>query len=225
MRRRVSRVGRPKAGTLDVEAETVILEKALDLFAERSFDRVTTSEIAKATGFNTALIYYYFGNKEELFRRSVALAVERAFATFRLSRRESDGPQQQILGWIDTHIREFDTIAKLIKLSIDYASRSERKPGIDRAIMKFYDDESAVLRQAITNGMASGEFRKVDADETATFISTYLDGVFMRVMILKDFKPVPALKSLKTFVRAHLCRADRSVSSIMDGRSRAQKIR
>jgi AcrR family transcriptional regulator len=204
MRRKSQGAGRPKAGSHPVEAEEAILTAALDLFAAKNFSSVRTADIAKATGFNQALIFYYFGNKEELYRRALSLAVERAFRSFRLSRASLDSPAELIFAWIDTHIREFETIAKLIKLSIDYAGTAARKPSIDRAIRTFYDDERKVLKEALQTGIASGAFAPIDAAQTATFISTYLDGVFVRAMILPEFKPVPAIRSLKTYMQSHL---------------------
>jgi AcrR family transcriptional regulator len=204
MAKRTHGVGRPKTGSLPVEAESAILSAALDLFAAKNFSSVRTIDIAKATGFNQALIFYYFDNKEELYRSALALAIERAFQSFRLSREDLDDPADLIFAWIDTHIRAYDSISKLIKLSIDYISTAERKSSIDRAIRTFYDDERDVLQTALEAGIASGEFGPVDASQTATFISTYLDGVFVRAMVLPDFKPVPAISALKTYLTEHL---------------------
>ncbi len=204
MAKRPHGVGRPKSGSLPVEAETAILGAALDLFAAKNFSSVRTADIAKATGFNQALIFYYFDNKEELYRRALQLAIEQAFQSFRLSRDALDDPADLIFAWIDTHVRAYDSIAKLIKLSIDYASTADRKANIDRAIRTFYDDERDVLLSALKAGIESGAFADVDASQTATFISTYLDGVFVRAMILPDFKPVPAIRGLKTYMKEHL---------------------
>lgn len=209
MAKRTHGVGRPKSGSLAVEAETAILAAALDLFAAKNFSSVRTADIAKATGFNQALIFYYFDNKEELYRRALQLAIEQAFQSFRLSRTAVEDPSGLIFAWIDTHIRAYDSIAKLIKLSIDYVSTAERKASIDRAIRTFYDDEREVLLAALEAGIASGEFDTVDANQTATFISTYLDGVFVRAMILPDFKPVPAIRGLKAYMKEHLTPAHR----------------
>jgi AcrR family transcriptional regulator len=202
--RRVSGAGRPKLTVATPDAELRIREAALDLFAARGFSAVTTKDIADATGFNPALIYYYFGSKEELFRRAVTLAVDRAFEQFRISRQNLHRPRDVIHGWLETHILQFDTIAKLIMISVDYARASKRKARIDEAVHKFYDDEREVLRQTLAAGIQSGDFRKVDVPETATFISTYLDGVFFRAMVLKKFDPVAAIRELRTFLDMHL---------------------
>jgi AcrR family transcriptional regulator len=204
MAKRAHSVGRPKAGSSTVEAESAILSAALDLFAAKNFSSVRTIDIAKATGFNQALIFYYFTNKEELYRRALALAIERALQSFRMTRVALVEPADLIFAWIDNHIRAYDSIAKLIKLSIDYVSTAERKTSIDRAIRTFYDEERAVLQSAIEAGVASGKFGRVDAEQTATFISTYLDGVFVRAMVLPDFKPVPAIRELKSYMQGHL---------------------
>ena len=59
------------------------LSASLDLFAERNFASVTIKDIAKALGVNTALIYYYFDSKTDLFRATIEYAVGRAFENVR----------------------------------------------------------------------------------------------------------------------------------------------
>jgi AcrR family transcriptional regulator len=53
------------------EAETAvaILDSAEPLFAQQGFAATTIKQIGAAAGVNPALIYYYFGSKEELYRR------------------------------------------------------------------------------------------------------------------------------------------------------------
>lgn len=204
--RRPLRVGRPKLDVASPDAEAHICEAALDLFAERGFSSVTTKDIADATGFNPALIYYYFGSKDELFRRAVTLAVERAFEQFRIAREGLRHPRDIIYGWLDNHVKEYETISKLIKIAIDYAKTSKRNLRIDEAIRRFYVDERDVLRAALAAGIERGDFRTVDVDETASFISTYLDGVFARALILGDFDPIASIGELRSFLNTHLKR-------------------
>lgn len=196
--------GRPKLSVAGADTEVRILEAALELFSQRGFSSVTTKVIADATGFNPALIYYYFGSKEELFRRAVTLAVERAFEQFRISRQGRERPRDILYGWLDTHIVQYEIISKFFMISIDYAKTEKRKSRLDEAIHKFYDEEHEVLRQTLSAGIACGDFRKVDVAETATFISTYLDGVFARAIVLDKFDPKAAIRKLRSFLDAHL---------------------
>jgi AcrR family transcriptional regulator len=45
-----------------------ILKTAAKMFSERGYDKVTTREIAKAVGINSASIYYHFPSKEDILK-------------------------------------------------------------------------------------------------------------------------------------------------------------
>src|SRR6186713_1123670 len=49
-------------------AREQILDAAEQLFARKGLGPTTIKEIGKAAGQNPALLYYYFGSKEELYR-------------------------------------------------------------------------------------------------------------------------------------------------------------
>jgi AcrR family transcriptional regulator len=57
-------------------AKTSLLNAAEALFAEREFDAVTTRDIANRARVNLALVHYYFGAKEKLFRAVLARRIE-----------------------------------------------------------------------------------------------------------------------------------------------------
>ena len=44
---------------------------ALDLFAEKDYAAVTTTEIARIVGVRHSLIYYYFDSKDDLFHKTI----------------------------------------------------------------------------------------------------------------------------------------------------------
>lgn len=76
--------GRPSKGT-GVDLKAVILDAAEALFAHHGFYGVTTRQVAKEAGVDTALIHYYFGTKRELFdavllRRAEVINQDRADA-------------------------------------------------------------------------------------------------------------------------------------------------
>ena len=72
-RRRPAR-RRPTAAAAEAPARERILRAALEVFAERGFEGARTREIASRAGVNLGLLSYYFGEKEKLWRESVALA-------------------------------------------------------------------------------------------------------------------------------------------------------
>ena len=90
----------PNSRTLQKEAtRAAILQSALLVFSERGFDGGSTRDIAAHAGVHHALIKYYFGSKNTLWRAAVTFLFERQAAEMslvapaadtktRLSRRE-----------------------------------------------------------------------------------------------------------------------------------------
>src|SRR5260221_9162436 len=64
-----------------LETRRAILDAALDLFSERSFDGASTRGIAELAGVTQPLLNYHFAGKEELWRA----AVDDVFERFRTS--------------------------------------------------------------------------------------------------------------------------------------------
>ena len=177
---------------------------ALDLFAERNFAAVTIKDIAEVAQVNTALIYYYFKSKEDLFRAAIEYAVDQAFRNFRQLQARHDNPAHIIDDWLNNHVQLYAPIHKFVKISLDYAGSDSDIPTVDRQIRQFYEEERRILSGCICQGIEEGLFRKVDADALAISISTYLDGVMVRSVILDDFDLEQALALLRDQVRAQL---------------------
>jgi AcrR family transcriptional regulator len=53
------------------EAEARLLESALHLFAEKGYEGTSIREIIEGAGVTRPVLYYYFHNKEDVFRRLV----------------------------------------------------------------------------------------------------------------------------------------------------------
>lgn len=97
-----------------------------------------------------------------------------------------------------------NSVLPLAKISFDYANTHARSKQVDAAIQKFYDREAAFLGQAIRDGIEAGTFKDVNPEETATFISTFLDGTLFRNVMFPDFDPAKAIRHMRAVVLRHL---------------------
>ncbi|MFD0985708.1 TetR/AcrR family transcriptional regulator [Methyloligella solikamskensis] len=175
-----------------------IRDVSLDLFAQKSFSAVTIKEIGQATGLNTAMIYYYFDDKEDLFRDTVETAVQRTMEAFE-ARRPADGdPEAVIANWLETHVEQLELIRKFVKISVDYASSATRVARIDDAIKRFYEGEHDILAAAMSEA-SKGRFSAAEIDRMIELFSTYLDGVMVRSVIDPDFDAKAAVHSLRNY--------------------------
>lgn len=150
----------------DVGARDRILSEAGALFAERGFDGVSVADIASRCRISTGLIYYHFKDKQTLHdtvvRESVHLLEDTAV---------------RILG---SDTRPIERIRAFV---VEYMGLLEARPDVMRLLVRSFTDSSGhvpgqvLMRTASTiervqavieEGVASGEFREVDAHLAAT---------------------------------------------------------
>jgi AcrR family transcriptional regulator len=75
--------GRPAQELNLPDVRSALLAAARGLFARRGFHEVSTREIARAAEVNPAMIHYYFGDKEGLYRAMLETVFDRLFGEVR----------------------------------------------------------------------------------------------------------------------------------------------
>lgn len=141
-----------------------ILAAALELFAERGFSATRMEDVAKRAGLSKAGVYLYFEDKMALLK---ALVTEMAGANISVARgivEKHEGPVAPLLATIFTFLaRQLrDTrFPELIKVVI---SESRAHPDVGRLYLDSVIAQGLPLFEGlIRRGIASGEFRAVDA--------------------------------------------------------------
>ena len=108
-----------------------ILASACRLFAANGFSATTTRSIAEAADVNLAMIHYYFGNKEQLYRTVLAQELVELHRIMRADVKV-DGPPQDILAaWpgfiLDLHQKRPDLMRLVLR---DMTDSSPRLPAV-----------------------------------------------------------------------------------------------
>ena len=195
--------GRPRRGSA-YSAEK-LLRTALELFARRDFASVTIKDIARAAGFNTALIYYYFESKEHLFRAATEFAIREAMESFSELRQQHSDPVFLIREWFRNNLEMADLVRQLVKIMLDYAGSANPIASMDALIRQFYSiEEDEILANSIRREIAAGRFRNVDPAWVARFVSVHLDGIMVASIIRADFDMRTALIDLETVLWNYL---------------------
>jgi AcrR family transcriptional regulator len=177
---------------------------ALGLFARQDYASVTIKDIAQGLKVNTALIYYYFPSKDDLFRATLEYCIGKALQTFeRLEERHPD-PVAMISAWLSTQARLAPEIRQLLKIMLDYSTAGVPSRIADAAIRRFYDAEIKILTTGMRLGIRQGVFKPVNVKRAAQIASTQLDGIMARSMIHKQFDVKAAIADLQHLLWDHL---------------------
>jgi len=183
-----------------------ILDVALQLFSENGYTSVTLRDIARSCGINSALVYYYYHNKEDLFIAALKHAVNRTQAGAKGRRKTdaSDDPVAQIQAWFETNERYSKALGQMLRMMLEFRSSQRRSTSVQRLIARFYETEISTVAKAIEKGIQMDRFRAVDVKKTALFVSTHLDGLVVAAIIRSDIDLKRAMRQLQEVLFCYL---------------------
>lgn len=148
----------------------LLLEVAIESFAERGFYGTSTRTIANAAGLSSAGLYVHHGSKEELLFEISRAGHEETLSIVRSASSASEDPVQQlrelVRGYVLFHVRKH-TIARVINYEMSALSNSHRSQiaGIRREI-------DHVVQDVIQRGVAAGVFHTEDPRMTAVALES-----------------------------------------------------
>lgn len=162
---------------------------AAELFARNGFENTTAAEIARAAGMSPGSVFYHFGDKRAVFR-----------AIF-----ERDLPRTREL--VEARLADADPIAALLAMAEQLAGEAQDPlaPGLLTELLRQVDkdpelarvvaENSAITQHGfatlITRGIATGAVdAELDPMETAAWIQTIIDGVFLHSDPDRDPRPM-----------------------------------
>ncbi len=170
----VAKLGRPGSRGEPDKTRATILKAALEEFAQEGVAGARTDEIARRAGVNKALLYYYFKDKDGLY----AAALERVFSglhdqVMAVLENTALPPRARLLKYVEAH---FDYIAsapfypRLVQREFMRSAGRTLSPVAGRILEKYGKPIYTRLRELISRGIDTGEFRKVDPMQTVTSI-------------------------------------------------------
>jgi len=154
--------GRKK--TTNPETARRILDAAERHFAEHGLAGARTDQIAISAHANKAMLYYYFGDKRRLHRAVLENLIREFRLRFEDAMPRGATPRQRILTFVDAYF--------------DFRANQPRYPQIMMWLMMSEPTEARwlarthiapghrVLQRFIKQGIACGEFRRVDPKQT-----------------------------------------------------------
>ena len=145
-----------------------ILDAALACFAEHGFAATRLDDVAHRAGLTKGTLYLYFPNKEELFKAVVAQALVPNLERGEALLSEAAEPQstaallaEVMRGWAELASSPAGAIPKIV------VSEAGNFPDLARCYREQVVDRGmALLRRVLQLGIARGEFRALDLDDT-----------------------------------------------------------
>ncbi|KZE37404.1 hypothetical protein AV656_12605 [Bhargavaea cecembensis] len=153
---------------LESERQDEILKAAMREFAQNGFDKASTNRIVKDAGMSKGMLYYYFENKEDLFRDCIGYAL--------------DHMEQSLEDWIGTEREGFiERMARIAEAKRRYFTEN---PEVSEfvAVIFLSPDVPAPFKERLESLGEEGKRKMFDGLDLSRFRSDLPAETLMRLV-------------------------------------------
>lgn len=156
------------------EAETRLLESALQLFSEKGYEGTSIREIIEGAGVTRPVLYYYFTNKEDLFRKLLEPALAKYTRTLADIRENYSDAVGRLKAIARATFRFAEENPQAVRLVLQlYFAPPKGGPRLDKTIYRLR--RFRFLEEIMQEGLAKGELAGGDAQGLALALIGMMD--------------------------------------------------
>jgi len=134
---------------MNLDKRELLIQAAVDLFAQKGFTETSVRDIGKAAKVNTSLVYYYFKDKEEILYNIIERSTRDLIAVLKEIQTKESDPLEGLRKMVVRHVvfsRESWKVTKLISVD-SYQLHGQRKNQCIRIQREIYNMYMKQLQQ------------------------------------------------------------------------------
>ncbi len=161
-----------------------IVAAAERIFAERGLAGARTDEIARAARVNKALLYYYFGSKENLYRFVLESLFSQLKRAIEVAPESNALPRRRLLVYVDGYfdfVSSHPNYPRLVQREVMAAGKH-----VSWIVEHFFRPLHNRMSRAIEMGIEAGDFRPVDPSQTVLTIIAMTIFYFAAAPVLSE---------------------------------------
>jgi AcrR family transcriptional regulator len=162
----------------------LIIEASQKRFGLFGIEKTSMREIADDLKLSKASLYYYFPDKESLYKAVVEKEQSEFIAKISERIFNYHEPEQLLLEYVNARLSYFRTLLNLSRLRLE--TYSGLKPGFIEAINTFREKEKDIIKKIFEKGIGSGTFSIDDTDQMASLFLDLLKG--LRINLINEKK-------------------------------------
>jgi AcrR family transcriptional regulator len=165
----------------------IVLKVAQEIFAKYGISKATIDDIAKAAGIGKSSIYYYFQNKEDIFRAVIESQVQMVQQQITNAIDAATNPEDKLRAFVVTRMKCFRDVAHIYNhvFKDEYFKHYE----YIQKLRKDYDQmETDLVTKILSEGIQQGVFKIQDPALASSVIMIGIRGLEYDWAISTDVK-------------------------------------
>ncbi len=164
------------------ESRKRILSAAVRVFSQYGYRGASMRLIAKTADVSVGAVYLYFRNKEELYYKLIKNKLDDLDARTGEILRDMEDPEEAMKNFIAMRLEH----ARKHREHILIQAREHGFTFGIKVKREFFRRQREIVEKIVRKGIASGKFRKCDAEEVSKIIICTLRGFVLSVVVEPD---------------------------------------
>ncbi|NVO11939.1 MAG: TetR/AcrR family transcriptional regulator [Bacteroidales bacterium] len=157
------------------EKTKLIIEAAQKRFGVYGLMKTTMREIATDLNMSKGLLYYYFPDKEHLYKAVVEKEQNEFLEILKDKIEKNPDPEENLKEYVNLRMSYFKSLLNLNRLSFD--SSEEIKSIMSDVWIEFRNKEIAIIKKVLKKGIDLESFNISKVDESAILFVDLLKGL------------------------------------------------
>ena len=171
-------------GSEKIDKVQIIIEASQKRFELFGVEKTSMREIADDLNLSKASLYYYFPDKESLYKAVVEKEQKEFIDKITERILSIEEPEQLLREYSISRLSYFRTLLNLSRLRLE--AYSDLKPVFRETIQIFKEKEKEIIKKIFNKGIKNGIFYVNDSDQTASLFLDLLKGLRVTVVNEKE---------------------------------------
>ena len=171
-------------GSEKIDKVQIIIEASQKRFGLFGVEKTSMREIADDLKLSKASLYYYFPDKESLYKAVVEKEQKEFIDKITERILCIEEPEQLLREYSISRLSYFRTLLNLSRLRLE--AYSDLKPVFRETIQIFKEKEKEIIKKIFNKGIKNGIFYVNDSDQTASLFLDLLKGLRVTVVNEKE---------------------------------------
>jgi AcrR family transcriptional regulator len=197
----------PKVGVESIR-QTQIIEAAFRLFAQHGSNNVSIQSVATEAGLSKGAVLHYYPTKDKLFAAVFREFFQRMFEWIKVTISHYDKQHEKLGSISDGLLDESNSFVGIgYPLYIECMALSLNEETYNRLFSEWVNNWVELVANVIEDGVAEGEFARVNPEETAKALSAFCQGVASRWYLDRERHSTEwAREALRSYTEALLAK-------------------
>lgn len=175
---------------LNTETEFSEKREEILLAAQRrlgiyGYEKTTMNEIAKDISMSKAALYYYFPDKQSLFKAVIEKEQKEFLEKIENKMASIADPEEMLLTYVKLRVDYFKIFMNLSKFR--FSMSNDIKPVLRETFQIFRKQEQKILTQILINGNSMGQFHSMNPEQDSNMFLDIVRGLRFTLLQQQSF--------------------------------------